>query len=367
MLDEASGEDDAPTTPRADRGWWLAVEYGVVTKQNRFEKKLEKLRKLGSMKELLEPGGRIVYRNLFREDQVREAWTLHAELTPWKSQLSWYLNGEEVSFKDAQEILWCAGFLKTERPCRGTVPEGKGGEKKTQAFAIGCDRQISIAPSGFEDKEGDKRHVLTFAKVDEGGILRFDRAAMAAFLAAGQRNSRCPLSPARDPDALAAVFQDVSVRALGWPVALEMGAALKKKLGASSLEAEHGFVLKKGAKELEEYAPVELRWASGEVEVRHAQDLRGGSIARQVRVGKRVEGVLEGGARLRGVRIEEGYVKVAELGGRYEVEQRFVLATRFHLGIQDDPAKYEGYEVGTVPKPSPEYEKWIANVLESLP
>jgi hypothetical protein len=105
----------------------------------------------------------------------------------------------------------------------------------------------------------------------------------------------------------------------------------------------------------------------GGVEVRRARDLRGGTIARQVRVAKRVEGVLEGGARLRGVRIEEGYVKLAELGGRYDVEQRFVLATRFHLALSDDPARYEGYEAGTVPRATPEYEKWALTVLESVP
>src|SRR5436190_20916472 len=97
----SAGEADAAAW--ADRGWWLAVEYGVVTKQDRFEKKLSKLRALGRMKELLEPGGRIVYRNLFREDQLREAWTLLAELTSWKNQLRWYLNGEEVSAKDVSE------------------------------------------------------------------------------------------------------------------------------------------------------------------------------------------------------------------------------------------------------------------------
>ena len=180
-------------------------------------------------------------------------------------------------------------------------------------------------------------------------------------------NHRCPLSPARDPARLADVFQDVSVRAFGWPVVLEMGPELKKKLGAAVLEAEHGFVLKKGMKDLEEYEPIELRWVDGAAEVKRARDLRGTTIARQVRLPKRVEGVLEGGARLRGVRIEEGYVKMPELGGRYEVEQRFVLATRFHLGMGDDPSKYEGYEVGTVPRATPEYEKWAASVLELVP
>lgn len=343
----------------ADRGWWLACEYGVLTKQARFEKKLERLRQLGTMKELLEPGGKIVYRNLFRADQVRDAWTLLAELTPWKSQLHWYLSGEERSEKEIHAILWCAGFLKNERPHRGK-------ETGKDLWAVGCDRQLLVGPLSFEETTAERRHILGFGKIDEQGVLRFDRKAMADFLREGDLNLHCPLSPARDPEALADVFQDVSVRALGWPVTLEMGAALRKKLGASVLEAEHGFVLKKSVKELEEYAQIELRWGK-EVEVLRAPDPRAPSIAMKVRVPKKVETLLQEGVRLRGVRIEEGYVKMPELGGRYEVEQRFVLATRFNLGLAEDPGNYEGYEVGTAPRATSEYEKWARNVLDSVP
>jgi hypothetical protein len=358
---------DARSAEWADRGWWLAVEYGVVTKQQRFEKKLVKLRKLGSMKELLEPGGRIVYRNLFREEDVRDAWTLLCELTPWKAQLRCYLNGEEVPFKDASAILWCAGFLKDERPCRGVLPTGKGAEKRAHAWAIGCDRKISIAPTGFDEKTEERRHILTFSRVDERGMLVFDREAIAAWVATGVTGRRCPLSPGRDPAKLAAIFKDLSARALGWPVVLEMQPALKKRLGSAALEAEHGFVAKKGAAALGEYENVELRWADNDVEVRRATELRGSSIARHVRLPKKVIAVLESGARVRGVRIEEGYVKLAELGGRYEVEQRFVLATRFHLGLADDATKYEGYDVVTVPRATPEYEQWAALILDEVP
>ena len=158
----------------------------------------------------------------------------------------------------------------------------------------------------------------------------------------------------------------MSVRALGWPLVLEMTPELKRSVGNAALEAEHGFVLKKGLA-LEEHEPIELRWAAGEVEVRRVRDLKAGGIARQVRLPKRVQGVLEGGARLRGVRLEEGYVRMAELGGRYEVEQRFVLATRFHLGLEDDAARYEGHEPGTVPSATPEWERWAKLVLEEVP
>jgi len=365
VLEESSSSSgDAP--PTIDRGWWLAVEYGVVTKQARFEKKLETLRKLGEMKELLEPGGNIVYRNLFREEQVRQAWTLLAEMTPWRGQLRWYLSGEELEFKDVQEILWCAGFLKGERPCKGSVPQGRGKDKTTRAWTVGCDRRISLLPGNFDERSEEKRHLLTFATVNADGMLRFDRDAIGSFASSGVLARRCPLAPARDAQKFASIFQDVSVRALGWPLVLEMGPELEKKLGTASLEAEHGFVLRKGAKGPEQHEPVELRWTGGEVEVRRAHELKGGTIAQKVRVTKRVQQALEEGARLRGVVIEEGYIRMPELGGRYEVEHRFVLATRFHLGMQDDPARYEGYKTGTVPRATPEYEKWAAHVLEQV-
>jgi hypothetical protein len=295
---------------------------------------------------------------------------------PWKAQLRCYVKGEEVSFKQAQDIVWCAGYLKNDRPCVGQKPKDKSQDRKSRVWTIGCDRRLSLAPNGFEDAEANeddgeeavrKRHIFSFARVDERGTLVFDRAAIETFLSDDPLAKRCPLSPARDPAKLAAIFKDVSVRALGWSVVLEMGQDLQKKLGAGVLEAEHGFVLKKGQDDLEAHEPIELRaLSSGEVEVRRAHELRGTSIARFVRVPARVQKVLEGGARLRGVRIEEGYVKLAELGGRYEVEQRFVLSTRFHLGIADDPTKYDGYRVVTVPHATPEYEKWAETVLETV-
>jgi hypothetical protein len=365
----------APNASWANRGFWLAIEYGVLAKQDRFEKKLARFRSLGVMKELLEPGGRIVYRNLFREESLREAWTLLAELVSWKAQVRCYVRGEEISFKDAQEIVWCAGYLRGERPCLGSPAKEKSAERKARAWTVGCHRRISLAPSGFEEPETTddlihKRHIFSFARVDERGMLIFDRAAIEAYLAEDELARRCPLAPARDPARLAAIFRDVSVRALGWPVVLEMKPELEKALGASVLEAEHGFVLKKGQAPLAPHDPIELRATEGEeIAVRRALDAPGSrerSIARFVRLPARVRNVLESGVRLRGVRIEEGYVKLAELGGRYEVEQRFVLSTRFHLGVGDDPSPYENYRVVTVPRATPEYERWAEAVLETV-
>ena len=54
-------EEQKPALPRVDRGWWLAIEYGVLPGRDRFLKKLPKLRGFGQMKELLEPGGTILF------------------------------------------------------------------------------------------------------------------------------------------------------------------------------------------------------------------------------------------------------------------------------------------------------------------
>lgn len=360
---------ELPAPAWVDRGWWLAIEYGVAASRERFLRKLPKLRSFGKMRELLEPGGRIVYRNLFREDQVREAWQLLCELSPWKSQLSIYLNGEPISVRDASDVLWCAGFLRKERPCRPKLEPAKKKDDRAAAWLLGCgDRRVSLAPSGFDERDPARRHALTFASVDERGLLRFDRDAIAAFFAEGERGLRCPLSPARDPAKLALAFEDVSVRALGWPLVLEVTPEVRARLGDAALEAEHGFVLKRGAGELEEHEPIELRLPrrdDARVEVRRVADLRTGSIAREVRVAKRVRDALADGARLRGVRIEGGFVRGPD--GRYEDEERFVLSTRFHLGPADDPRNYEGFRPGTVPRATDEYLAWVGAVIEAIP
>jgi hypothetical protein len=217
---------------------------------------------------------------------------------------------------------------------------------------------------------------MTFARVDPTGVLRFDREAIEAYIRANQPRVRCPASPGRDPAAFAAAFVDVPVRALDWPLVAALARDVERRLG-KALEAAHGFVLRKGEPELPAHAQVLLGVVEGKVTVRRLQpdqhpdqgpdrrDDPGASIAQHVRVPAAVVRVLEAGVPLRGVRLSEGFVRLE--GGHYEVEQKFVLSPRVHLGPADDPAGFHGYTLETHPRATPGWEAWADRVAAALP
>lgn len=346
-----------PPAPRwADRGWYVAVEYGVLAR-DRFLTRLPRLRQLGLFKELLEPGGAILYRNLFRPGQLEEAWELFTALRPWQDRLVCYVSGEQVVPKQILDALWCAAFLQKERPCRGGAA--------VKGRPAGCEgARVLLGPGAWDEAAPERRHALTFSRVDEQGVLRFDRDAIADFVRAGQGRTLCPASPNRDAAAFAGAFEDVPVRALDWPLVAELGRDVERRLG-KALEAEHGFVLEKGAPELPAHAQLALTHEGGAVAVRRADAPPGPSIARQVRAPAAVTNVLRDGVPLRGVRLSEGFVRLE--GGHYEVEQRFVLSPRVHLGPADDPAAFKGYALETHPRATPEWEAWADRVARALP
>ncbi len=339
----------------AERGWWLAVEYGVLAR-DRFLKRLDGLRGLGEFKELLEPGGAIVYRNLFRPDQLAAAWDLFTALRPWQERITCYLKGDVVPAKSVQDVLWCAAFLQKERPCRGT---GKG-------RPAGCEgSRISLAAGGWEDSAPGARHAMTFTSVDAEGWLRFDRDAIAEWVRAHPTPVPCPASPLSDPVAFASAFQDVSVRSLDWPLVAELPPQVEKRLG-KALEAEHGFVLRKGEPALDPHAQLELRLVNDEVVVRRPGAPPKETIGTRVRVPIAVRRALEKDvAVLRAVRIHEGFVRLE--GGHYEVEQLFVLSARVHLGPADRPQELAGWALRTHPRATPEWEAWADRVAAGLP
>jgi hypothetical protein len=333
----------------------VAVEYGVLAR-DRFLKRLPRLRQLGAFKELLEPGGAILYRNLFRPAQLADAWEVFTLLKPWQERLVCYVSGEQVAPKAILDALWCAAFLQKERPCRGG-PGAKG-------RPAGCEgARVLLGSGGWDEREAERRHALTFAEVDATGSLVFDREAIAAFVRAGQPRVLCPGSPGRDPEGFARAFEDVSVRSLDWPLVAHLSREVEKKLG-KSLEAEHGFVLRKGEPELEAHAQVELSLEKGDIVVRRVGQ-GGPSIAQHVRVPAAIQRALEDGVTLRGVRLSEGFVRLE--GGHYEVEQRFVLSPRAHLGPADAPERFKGYALETHPRSTPEYEAWAERVARALP
>ncbi len=329
--------------------------------RDRFLTRLPRLRQLGSFKELLEPGGTIVYRNLFRPEQLADAWELFTALRPWQDRLICYVAGELVPAKSVLDVLWCAAFLQKERPDRGGAgPKGR---------PAGCEgARVLLGAGGWDEASDERRHALTFGAVDAAGVLRFDRDAIAAFVRAGQPRTLCPASPNRDPEGFAAAFQDVPVRELDWPLVAELSREVERRLG-KALEAEHGLVLKKGEPELAAHAQLALALEGGQVAVRRLDPAGGrgsdGTIAQHVRVPAAVQNALKDGVPLRAVRLSEGFVRLE--GGHYEVEQRFVLSPRVHLGPADDPATFKGYTLETHPRATPEWEAWADRVSRALP
>lgn len=348
--------DAAEQASWANRGWYLAIEYGVLAR-DRFLNRLPKLRALGRFKELLEPGGKILYRNLFRESEVKDAWELLTALRPWHEHLVCYLNGEETPLKEVHDVLWCAAFLIEDNPCRGP-------DKKKERW-VGCPgARLRLGPGAWDLSEDDARHALTFTSVDEAGTLQFDGPGLAAFVAGGRRAQLCPRSPARHPQGFAAAFRSTPVRSLGWPLVAEMSPELQKQIGAKALEQEHSFVLKKGQEDLEAHAALELRARGETLEVRRA-GTKGKSIASEVRVSASIRRALDEGVALRGMRMEEAYSR--RKGGHYVLEQRFVVSTRVHLLASDRPDQFQGYVLTTFPRATPEYTAWVQGVLEALP
>lgn len=329
--------------------------------RDRFLTRLPRLRQLGSFKELLEPGGTIVYRNLFRPEQLQDAWELFTALRPWQDRLICYVAGELVPAKSVLDVLWCAAFLQKERPDRGAAG--------TKGRPAGCEgARVLLGAGGWDEKGDERRHALTFAAVDGAGVLRFDREAIAAFVRAGQPRTLCPASPNRHPERFAAAFADVAVRELDWPLVAELARDVERRLG-KALEAEHGFVLKKGEPELAAHAQLALGLEDGQVTVRRLDPVGGragdGSVAQHVRVPAAVLNVLRDGVPLRAVRLSEGFVRLE--GGHYEVEQRFVLSPRVHLGPADEPGAFKGYTLETHPRATPEWEAWADRVSGALP
>jgi hypothetical protein len=255
-------------------------------------------------------------------------------------------------------VLWCAAFLAKEHPCRAP-------EKKKDRPA-GCDEaRVLLGPGKWKLDEPTRRHALTFTSVDEEGVLRFDREALGRFVRSGARARRCPVSPARDAEGFAAAFEELPVRALGWPLVAEMTPALRKRIGAKALEAEHGFVLRRGVGDLDPHESIELCLLRGEPAIRKPGQTGGTSLAAEVIIPAAVRRVLDAGVLVRGVRMQEAYAR--RKGGHYELEQRFLISTRVHLLAGDRATIFEGYTLTTHPRSTPEYAAWIERVAEALP
>lgn len=359
-MSDAAPTPDAPPAPLkwADRGWYLALEYGVLAR-DKFLRRLPTLRGLGRFQELLEPGGKIRYRNLFRASEVKDAWEALTALQPWKDQVTCYLRGHEVPHREVHEVLWCAGFLREDATCRGGL--GDRDARKAVRF-VGCPgAQVRLTAGTWDLATEDRRHLTQFGFVDEEGHYDFDRAAIQAFVSERGRARLCPASPAADPEGFAEAFPRTPVRALGWTLSAELSDAQVERLG-EALTAEHGLAVKKGGDEPPANSELELRKHRGKVQAVLMPEET--PIKATLRLDPRVEEILLEGTRLRALLVGEGYVRRDD--GHYDHELRFVLARRVHLGPADRVANFVGYRFETFPRATPQYEAWTQRIAVSL-
>lgn len=345
--------DNTEQPPWADRGWYLAVEYSTLPGKERFLKRLEGLRKLGRFKELLEDGGSITYRNLFREDQLKQAWDLLTAIKPWRAKARLYLNGEELPWKDANAIVWCGGFLAPENPCRA--------DYDARRYTIGCEHAVSFAPYQWDLRDERARHILTFARLQPEGC-DWDIEALRDYLAKGIAARVCPLSPIRDPGLWTRALEQASAAAFGWSFALRLGPALKKRLGPRATQRDHAFVKTDDAPELVGEVAVELGLDNGQAAAFLAAE-PGRVIGRDLDLAAGLRRAIEGGARLRVTRKGERYGRGQR---RHQIEQVFHLVQWFVLPPERPPSDFPDHDIEAIPEASPGYEAWARDATKAL-
>lgn len=348
---------DSQALAWANRGWYLALEYKQLPGKDRFQKRLKKFKELGRFQELLEAGGQITYRNLFRIDQLKDAWKLMTALKGWRQKVKLYLNGEELSWKDGSQIVWCAAYLAEEQPCRGDF--------EARRYEVGCDRKIDFAPFQWERRDDDLRHALSFAKLDEQGLFQFDTAAIQDYLSSGPCSRFCPLSLTRHQDALAQAFSKISLESFEWPVLMTMSEDLQKKIGKRSLDREHAFSLIDKGPSLFGSVELELFQADGQNCVTFIPGQGPETpISKEVSLSKRLHKVLDSGHRLRILRTKERYC--SEANRRNEVEQVFEIKNDFMLELQRSPGLFPGFVKEALPQSSEGYKAWAKQAMEAL-
>lgn len=347
--------DESSPDRWADRGWYLALEYGLLPGKDRFLKRLEQLRNLGRFKELLEEGGRITYRNLFRKHELEEAWKVMTAVNPWRKKVGIYLNGEPVDWSDAHKIVWCTAYLYRENPCRG-APDKRD-------FDVGCDRKVSFAPFGWDRIEDRRRHVLSFSTLGRDGRLSFNVDALLDFLGAETCGRLCPLSPARAVRSWRHALEPVSLGELGWPSVVKVSEDLRSRLTVKTFDRDHGFTRHEDAPRLVGPVDLELRWFRGGPAVFQVSDLDGEPVSDEVDINPMLSDFLSEGGRIRAVRTGERYGQGPR---RHLIEQVFNLTQWFQLEPDSSPLDYPGFDLNLLPSNNDLYKDWARRALERL-
>lgn len=337
----------------ADRGWYLAVDYPVLASSPAFSRALERLRDLGEFKEFLDEDGSIVFRNLFVESGLSDAWSALAVLSPWSRRLTLTLKGHTVPYGLARDVLWCAAFEGGERDCEVQLGAAR--------WTLGCDNSLEVGPRDFDSRSERRRHLVSFASLDAQGRVCFDHAAIRAHLASSRQWAICPAAPQGFLDGfLAALPEALSPAQLGWAVALEIDDQLRADLG-DGLGAEHEFDLLPrldvpvlGEPLILQAAP--RRRADSQPPLR-VITRAGEVVSHSVRVGEALHKVLcEQKLRL--------YILVT--GGSYR-RVRFLLTPAIRLGRGEPlprPASRRGYRLRLLAQPTRAYGQLIRGLVQ---
>lgn len=336
-----------------NRGWYLAIEYPILSATPDFQRRLESTRKLGRFQELLEDDGSITFRNLLRADQLKDAWNILNALQAWKAKVQLYLNGSPISWKLASDIAWCAGYLVGEDPCYG--------DAKARRLEIGCENKLQFAPFHWSRREDKRRHVISFARLAPDLGLRFDVDGILEFLGRSQLARDCPVSPIHQRERWEQALKPVSLNELGWQRSLSLAKRHRLSLGENYKTREHSFLPKSHNHGLLGQVPLELRLLDGQPTLFKLEDSQ--PFATELFMDSALREVLAEGLCFRVWRQRERFSM--DRDRPQEIEQVFTLEDELLLGPEDQRA-WPGYDLTAIPQNTPKYNLWLAETLEVL-
>lgn len=177
---------DCSADTRADRGWYLSVQY-AESRSRKFSEVLKQARECERFQALIDESGRVVYRNLVRRDRLPDFRPVFEALRALNCSLQCTIEGQEFSVDEVNSLLLCA-LPRAQQPRCTEFTQLAG-----PSYCLGCDRYLLFAPGTQGGEDG--RFWWEFGAVDRAGVLAPDRKAMKDFLVDGTyTNAFCPMA-----------------------------------------------------------------------------------------------------------------------------------------------------------------------------
>jgi len=175
-----------PADTRADRGWYLSVEY-AESRSRKFNEVLKQARECERFQALIDESGRVIYRNLIRRDRLPDFRSVFEALRDLNCSLRCTIEGQEFSIDEVSSLLLCA-LPRAQQPRCAEFTQLAG-----PSYCLGCDRYLLFTPGMEGDEDG--RFWWQFGEVDRTGVLVPDRKAMKDFLVdETYTNAFCPMA-----------------------------------------------------------------------------------------------------------------------------------------------------------------------------